>query len=300
MRLFVPGLLALLAAACSSPRGTPAELLREGKARYDAGRWKESIDYFRAIEKKHETAPEAEEGTFLLAESYRKAKKGERSFDAYKKFLEHYPASRFAVGAAEGEYALGVDFLEKRIPGFLFLPPDRGFAIPVLEHMQSAFRNHSLADDALLLVGQYQMERKDYDSATETWRKLLAEYPRSEHFLRAEYELARSLWFQVQGPLYDERRALLAYRTYRDFLDNAKRLPDGTVGREKAIAESEKAMESIRSLLAEKQIVIARFYERTDRPGAAVYYYRFCATEYPGTPAAKSSEERLQALGSRG
>jgi len=289
-------LLVPLLVACASARGPAPELLARGKTLLAEGKPARAVACFRAIERDHEKSAEEEEGLFLLAEAHRKARHGERSFQSYKKFLEKFPASRFAVPAANGLYALGDDYLEGRIPGFFILPPDRGFGVPVLEHMQATFRNHSLADDALVRVGRFRMEEGDWNDAAEVWKRLLSEYPRSDYFLLAEYELARSLWLQVQGPHYDERLALQALRTYRDFVENVARLPGGARGREKTVAAAERAIGKIREMLAEKQVLIARFYERTKRPRSALHYYRYCAAEYAGTAAAGEADRRLREL----
>jgi len=48
--------------------------------------------------------------------------------------------------------------------------------------------------------------------------------------------------------------------------------------------------------LANKQYRIGRFYERTESPQSALYYYRYCLLEYPDTESAGQCAQRIAVL----
>ena len=291
--VFVP----LLLAACKIglPAGDPAELLAEGKRTYEAKTYKSANRYFRAITKRYPEAAEAEEALFFEAECRRHRRQGPVAFETYKKFVETYPNSRYAVGVALGEYRLGVDHFEGRIPSFLIFGKDRAFGVRILEHMQINFRNHSLADDALMRVVSFHLGKRDYADATRVARRLLAEYPRSEHMLWARFQLARSLWLQNQGALYDERLLIDSRRAFEDYIGTA-RLAGMEEKQRKQIEAARKMISRIDERRAEKEYLVGRFYERTDRPRAAIYYFEHCIRTYPQTVGAGSSRQRLEGL----
>jgi tetratricopeptide (TPR) repeat protein len=178
------------------------------------------------------------------------------------------------------------------MPGFLFFGADKGYGARILDHMQVHFRNHSLADDALKRVADYRLAEKDYVEAAETLRRLLAQYPRGEYMLWARFQLARSLWLLNQGPLYDERLLLQSRRGFEDYVGTA-RLMGETERQAQEIAAAQDYVVRINERLAEKEYLIARFYERTRAPRAALYYYRHCVRTYPDTVYGKRCQERV-------
>ncbi|MHC4549758.1 MAG: outer membrane protein assembly factor BamD [Planctomycetota bacterium] len=298
--VLLPLWLAAALGGCKTglPKGEPDTLLAEGKRHYEAKEYSDATRYFRAVKERHPEAEEAEEGRFLLAEARRHRGHGQRAFEAYKKFIETYPNSRYAVGVALGEYRLGLDHLEGKVPGFWIFKADRAYGVRILEHMQINFRNHSLADDALMRVSDYHLKERDYEDATMVLRRLLAEYPRSEHMLWARFQLARSLWLQNQGPAYDERLLENSRRAFEDYVGTA-RLAGMAQKQAKQIEAAGRMIARIDGRRAEKEYVIGRFYERTRHPGAAVYYYRHCIRTFPQTEHAEASRKRLARLEAR-
>jgi outer membrane protein assembly factor BamD (BamD/ComL family) len=181
------------------------------------------------------------------------------------------------------------------MPGFLFFGADRGYGTRVLDHMQVHFRNYSMADDALVAVADYYVDDKDYEGATDTLRRLLAEYPRSEHMLWARFQFARTLWLQNQGALYDERLLIQSKRGFEDYVGTARLM--GEAERQAAqIETAEQMIVRINERMAEKEYRIGRFYERTKAPRSAIYYYRHCMRSYPDTFYAGESRKRIGAL----
>ncbi len=285
-------LLLALAACASLPHGESPALLSEAKALYAKGDLRDAMRYAEAVVKRHPDSDEAEEAHFLTAECQRKLEQGTKAFESYKKFVDKYPNSRFSVGVAQGEYELGMAYLKGKMSGFLFFGADRSYGTRILDHMQIHFRNYSLADDALVSVAEFYIGDKDYEGATDTLKRLLAEYPRSEHMLWARFQFARTLWLQNQGPLYDERVLIQSRRGFEDYVGTARLL--GEAERQQAqIDTADQMVVRINERLAEKEYLIGGFYERTEAPRSAVYYYRHCMRTYPDTKFAEASRKRV-------
>jgi len=293
--LILPLWLIVVAAGCQQltlPRGDPEDLIATSRKYFEEGNYRQASRYGRAVTFRHEDAPEAPEGYFLEAESRRLLREGDAAFEAYQRLADKFPNSRFAADAATGQFELGHAYLAGEMPGFLFFSASRGAGVKILEHMQVHNRNHDKADDALIEVAEYQLGEEDYDLASETLRRLLREYPSRQHTLRARYQLARALYAQSSGPDYDEKVLLDAKSAFNDFLATAEvqgaieRFPD-------QIESARKLLTVIDEALAHKQYRIGRFYERTDQPDAAIHYYEYCLTNYPGTPYAEECRQRI-------
>ncbi len=295
MRFALPIFLLALAACASLPQGEAPALLAESKAFYAKDDLSDAKRYAEAVTKRHPESDEVEEAMFLTAECQRRLKMGTRAFDTYKKFVDKYPNSRFSVGIAQGEYELGMSYLKGEMPGFLFFGADRAYGTRVLDHMQIHFRNYSLADDALVSVADFYIDDEEYEAATDALKRLLAEYPRSEHMLWARFQFARTLWLQNQGPLYDERLLIQSRRGFEDYVGTARLLGE-TERQQSQIETAEQMVGKINERLAEKEYLIGRFYERTEAPRSALYYYRHCVRTYPETKFAEASRKRAGEL----
>jgi len=297
-RWIVPIWLACVAAGCRTgpAKGPPDELLAAGREAYDRGAYREATRQFRGVTVRHPESDQAEEGHFRLAETYRARRDGPAAFEEYKKLAEEFPNSRFGAAAAEGEYALAMDQLAGRTKGFLFFRPDRSLGVDILEHLQLHYKNHRLADDALLEGALFRISKLDYEDASVLLRRLLVDYPRSENRMRARFELARSLYLMNQGPDYDERLLLQSRRGFRDFIGTAK-LEGLDEQLAKPMEAADRMIKRIDERLGEHQYRIGRFYERIEAPDSAAFYYRYCLREYPATAAARDAAQRLEKLG---
>jgi len=299
-RRTVPFWLPLLLLACKAvPNLPPDELLTGGKQLREEKKYARASEYFYAIKRRHPESLEDEEASYLLADTKRLERYGGSSFKAYEDFATRYPNSRFSVAAAEGEYRLGQAYFERDLWGILFFKPDPAVGARVMEHMQVNYRNHELADDALLMAGDYFAGKRKWEDGLVFYRRLLQEYPRSRHVLRARFQLARSQWEMSEGADYDERLLYDARRGFHDFVASVR-----VEGKQEELApqieSAESAIAAIDERMAKKLYRIGRFYERTKHPGSALWYYNHCLTRYPDSESAKDCARRAEVLRNRG
>ena len=158
--------------------------------------------------------------------------------------------------------------------------------------MQVHFRHHALADDALIRIADYQLEKGYNRAAADTLRRLLSDYPRSPHTLRTRYELGEALLRLNRGALYDTRLLFDARRTYSDFVATTRQAGlDKKYDKQIEVAQGRIAM--INNRLAERHYLTGLFYERTKAPSSAVVYYEAGVRDFPETEFGKRCLERL-------
>jgi outer membrane protein assembly factor BamD (BamD/ComL family) len=91
------------------------------------------------------------------------------------------------------------------------------------------------------------------------------------------------------GVFFDDRQLVEAEVRYQQL---------EAVFPEYAAAENvETRLEGIREQRAEKDLEVAKWYERTRQPGAAEFYYRLILRDWPGTLGAHEARARLRAMG---
>lgn len=297
----LPACLPLLLLACQTvvPQDPPDVLLARGKQLLAEKKYNAAANHFIAIKQRHPESLQDEEASYLLAESKRLERYGGSAFKAYEDFAKRYPNSRYSLGAAEGEFQLGKAYFDRDLWGILFFKPDPAVGARVMEHLQSNYRNHARAGDALMLAGDYFVKRRSWQDALVFYRRLLQEYPRSRHVLRARFQHARSLWELNEGADYDERLLIESRRGFSDFVASVQ-----AEGKQEELAKQIEAAETtivqIDARMARKFYRIGRFYERTRHPGSALFYYNHCLATYPDTEYAKRCAERAEVLRKRG
>jgi len=293
----LPIFVAAVCLACVSvPDDAPEKLLVDGKKLLEEDRAGRSRHWFRKIRGEHASSQSAEEAAYLLAVAYSRTESSTSALAAYKKFAQEYPNSRFSVEAAQAQYEFGLEHLRGGVGGWFIFGANYDTGVDLLEHMQIAYHNHSLADDALVHVANYQMTENRYLEAQATCQRILREYPRRENTAYARFLLARSLWRFNQGPDYDERLLLRSLQTHKDFIATVEEDPALTRKHAKRLEIARTGVTEVTERLALKQVRIAEFYERRDQPGSAEFYYRYCMREYPETSAAKEAQGRLAIL----
>jgi outer membrane protein assembly factor BamD (BamD/ComL family) len=118
---------------------------------------------------------------------------------------------------------------------------------------------------------------------------MLREYPRSRYHQFALGRTAESALASFGGVQYDEAALVEAQERYGDY---RLRYP--------AAADREGVgliLDSIREMRAEKEFSIGEYYERTEHPGSAIFYYRQVCEGFPETVAAGRATARLELLG---
>ena len=295
--VFLPLWLILVTGGCRSALDGPADkVLAEGRLLYQQEEYGQAQDHFEGVRKYHPKKAEAEEALLGIAQCELKTGDGENAFADFKRLIDDYPNTRHAVAIADGLFELGNEYFEGNIASFLFFSAARIQGVNVLEYMQIHYRHHRLADDALLRVALFHIGEREYGSAVETLRQLLADYPRSDLLLRARYELAGALLRQSRGPLYDLRTLHAARGRFRDFIAMVDQRGEAERYK-KEVASAQKQIGTITLMLAERQYEIGQFYERVDSPSAAMHHYRICTRDYPGSKFAELSAKRINELG---
>ena len=130
-------------------------------------------------------------------------------------------------------------------------------------------------EEAMFDLGEVHYHLKEWEEAESEYGSFLKEFPNSKKFgERARYRLAQVTGEQVEGPARDQSKTLEAIAAWENFLDE---YPEGPRS-DSAKGEIDK----LKSVLARKQMMIARLYSRMDEPQAAAIYYKEALKEYGG------------------
>lgn len=208
----------------------------------------------------------------------------------YTRCLSEYPDSPLQAAASERLYSIGTAYAagQKRVfLKFLRFPAhDEGEKI--LRGLSDRGGDSPLAYRSLLTVAENQERRGLYMDAYQTWAEIADRWPTGSSGQQALLRMAQSLHAAYRSPHYDAtvlRGAASYFEDYRKRYEASARE-----------LEMDKTLDLIVEQQAYKQFFTGLYYERVEKPEAAMMYYRTVAAEQPETRAAEMARRHLEAL----
>jgi outer membrane protein assembly factor BamD len=128
-------------------------------------------------------------------------------------------------------------------------------------------------EQALFEEAESYFQQGDYIESESEFRSFIKEYPNSPRFgEQGSYRVAQSMAKQVGIAARDQSKTMEAIASYEDFLREFS---------ESKYADSAKnEIASMRNVLADKDLQIAKLYKRMGEPQAAAIYYKNLLKEY--------------------
>jgi outer membrane protein assembly factor BamD (BamD/ComL family) len=230
------------------------------------------------------------EGVFLLGEALFERQRFYQAYEQYELVVENTGGELFH-SALERERDVALAFLsgKKRVVWKMLRLPAYDEAIDVLGRIWERVPGTRLAEDALRTKADYYFNRGDMDLAQDEYANLAREYPAGRFVQLAMLRSAEAAEAAFPGIRFDDHPLLEADTRYRQ-----------VQGSFPAFAERQNVpqrLDGIRQLRAEKDLDIAKWYQRTRQPAAAEFYYRLVLKDWPDTLAAAEAHQRLRGLG---
>lgn len=214
-------------------------------------------------------------------------------FQAYERFEEvaESTAGELFYQAVRRSMDVARAFLsgEKRVIWRIFRIPAYDDGIEILDRVWERVPGTRLGEQALKLKADYFFENGDMDLAQDEYLNLAREYPNGRYAQYALMRSAESAAAAFPGVKFDDRALLDSQERY----EQIRALYPDLARRENV----DERLEGIRQQRAEKDLYIARWYERTRQSGAAEFYYRLILRDWPDTLAAAEARSRLRAMG---
>ncbi|QOJ15064.1 MAG: outer membrane protein assembly factor BamD [Planctomycetia bacterium] len=230
------------------------------------------------------------EGVFLYGESYFERGWYWEAYEQYEIVAEQGSGELFQL-ALRRETDVARAFLagKKRrvLRIFWIVAYDDG--IKILDRVWERTPGTRLGEIALKLKADYFFNTGELQSAQDEYVNLAREYPAGRFTRFAALRAAEAAAAAFPGIAYDERPLLNAQERYQEVL---RVYPE--YAQQQRVEER---LSGIRSQRAEKDLYVAKWYERTGRRGAAEFYYRQILADWPETLAAAEAESRLRGLG---
>ena len=270
---------------------TPTAALEEAATVLEKGQTKKAIRHLTRVAVKWPESPQARIALRTMAE-LQETKNPEKAFITYQILIDRY-AGKFdfeevlekqmnIAGGIQSEKSMGA----RLIPGL----HNQSKAIPYYEQIISNAPAWDRSAEAQYIIGVIYHSDKDFYDATESYRRVLEEYPDSEFVERAMFYQAEC-YYKIANGRSTERQVENAYVYLGRFLDNY----DGSEFTPTAFEYKSEIYDK----LAEAAFEVAVYYDtRTKRQDSALVSYREFVSRFPAAKQVAFANQRIRELGS--
>ena len=237
--------------------------------------------------KDHPDSPSCEEAMLLGSQAELDNGMYYQAFERLEAMLAKYPNGLFLERALTREMEVANAFLagKKRIVGRMLRLPAADEGLTILRKIAEHAPGTDIAERAMLRIGEYHFEKKDYRDAADAYDEFLTMNPKSARAPHTMAQAAQAMYESFKGVPYDETPLVEAEARYKTLLaqypDEARKCRAADMLREIVTIRGERAYET------------AKFYERTGRPQSAIFYYRQVAEEFPSTVWASEARTKV-------
>lgn len=125
-------------------------------------------------------------------------------------------------------------------------------AVTLLQDLVTALKGGDNAQESLFMLGMAQYMSRDYESASQTFKKYGSSYPRGTYAEKASFYVGESLYESAPEPRLDQTPTIGAINAYQQFLDQ---FPES-----KLREEAQRKLFELQDKLIMKEFLSAKLY----------------------------------------
>ena len=260
------------------------------KQQIEGGKKKDALRALEALQTDYPQFAGPDLDLYVKAETLYVKNKLSPSAREFTKFLDDYPDSPLQAAASERLYSIGAAYTGGQKRAFLKILkfPAHDDGEKILRNLADRGGDSSLAYRSLVTVAENQERRKLFLDAYQTWAEIADRWPTGEYGRKALLRMAQSLHAAYTSPHYDAtvlRGAASYFEDYRQRYEQSA-----------SDLKIEDTLTLIREQRAYKEFFVGLYYERVEKPEAAMMYYQDVQADWPQTRAEEMATQHLTAL----
>ena len=262
----------------------------QAKATADGGNHSRAAREFRSVVRDYPTTRVAAQAQFAMAEQLQLDGRIDRAFDEYQNVIENYRGSDQFATALQRQFELAEAAkagLKVSRLGVLRMRVGNSDLIEMYEQIIENAPFSRYAPASQFSIGEIYQDQGLREEAVGAFTRLVERYPRSEQAEEAQFRIGA-----ISYAAADRSQDASAIQDARDAAQSyIERNPSG----ERSV-EASAIMSQADAAQAEKDLEVAKFYERQGNARAAAVYYNEIL-RYEGSPAYEVARERLSVIG---
>lgn len=274
---------------------TPQKQLDYASQMAESGEFKKAEAEMQKLIKHYPKAREAADAQFFIAQFQEKQGDHAKAFKSYQMVLKKYPFTQRTNEVIKAQYDMACRLLEGEEDSKEgFLAKVRMGHLDIEEVFNQVIKNAPYGEYAApsqYKIGLFLKEEGLLQEARDAFEKTVNDYPDSEWAKAARYQIALSDAERSAGAGYDQKITEAAIDEFKGFVED---YPDAELSK-----DAKGYIAKLRQKEAENNFIIAQFYEKQEKYGAAKVYYNQIVNDYKGTIWAKKALEKIQELGNK-
>ena len=125
-------------------------------------------------------------------------------------------------------------------------------AVPLLQELVTMKKGSTEGEECLYMLAMAEFGMKDYETASEYFKKYFSSYPKGRYAENAKYYVGESLFQNAPEPRLDQSTTMTAIAAFQEYLDI---FPDAHLK-----AQATSRLYALQDLLVEKEYKSARLY----------------------------------------
>ena len=267
--------------------GSPEALIVKINKSIEAEDYQYAIQLCQELQYNFPESPACEEAMFLQAQSYMNQGDYWEAYHYFEKQISTFPNGVFYDRAIDREYQIADAFLrgrKRRVFKFFKIDASED-GLEILEKIAALVPGTDLGQNAQLRIADYYFDEQDYIEAIAAYDFFVENNPTANKKSYAMLQAARASFLRYRGIQWEKSPLIDAAERYNVI---AQAYPQ--LAKSENIAE---ILQQIRVELAHKLWHTARFYDRTNKPKAAIFYYAKLLEKYPRSKWAKQARNIL-------
>jgi len=267
-----------------------SEQLHKAQALEAEGSLQKAIGAYRALIKGFPSSGVASQCQFKMAELYEKTDAPERAFKEYGKYISTYPTGKEFDTVVERQFNIAKAFLggeRRKVFGV------KTFAS--MERSQKMFeeivKNAPYSKYAALAqfnIGMALEKQGQHAEALAAYQLAVDKYPNDDVACDAQYQIGYIQLHLIETGSNDQAARIKARDAFEDFI---VRYPQS-----EKVAQARENIKKLSGTNLKQTLDVARFYEKTKNPKAAVIYYNDILQTDKGSPEGIEAQKGIDRL----
>ena len=265
----------------------PKDQLELGQ-KYEAKKnWDDAVASYLYILRKWPTTDQAQEAQFRIGVCREGMHDYYKAYLSYQRAITKWPSHPRFEDMMERIYRIGNLFLAGERQKVWKIPtlPSMDKTVEIYEGLIRIGPQSKWAPQAQFNIGLAREKQKAFDEAVNAYQKVFERYPDCDQVEAAYYQIGAAYEKGARRAEYDKSMADKAVEAFQEYL---ARYPNG-----EHVDDAQKAIAKLQTEQARGLYEVARFYEKSKKPKAAMIYYNDLIARFPDSKYTNVAKQRV-------